>query len=266
MRSIALSLLRCPACRRAAPQPEADGPEVRYGPLRCPECGRTWPVADGVPDLWPPDEDAAAPGPALESRGLARTFERYWRPALLALGTLRVSSPDDEYEIYRRLLQTKDGDAVLDVACGTGLFTRRLAREPGVLAIGVEPSQSMIEEGQALAREEAVRPEYVRAPLPPLPFADAAFAGVLQGTSVHLFEHPRELFREIRRVLKPGGRYVMSTVSARAPVRFLADKGPLDLHLRRADEWADLLLEAELARVELAEDRNLVVLCSQRVT
>ncbi len=265
MHRAALRLLRCPGCRRAAPLPPVDELDLRFGPLRCPECGRTFPVADGVPDLCMPDDDGNRPVSAVDSRGLARTFERYWRPALMALATFQVARPDHEYETYRRLLAPREGDAILDVACGTGLFTRRFATEPGVLAVGVEPSRSMLEEAQALAREHAAHPNFLRSPIPPLPLADEAFAGVLQGTSVHLFENPRDLFREIRRVLRPGGRYVMSTVSPGAPVRFLADKGPLKLHLRREDEWADLLLEAGLTRVELAADRNLIVLCSQRV-
>jgi SAM-dependent methyltransferase len=221
-------------------------------------------VADGIADLSLPDEDGGRPESAVDHPGLARTFERYWRPALMALSTFQISHPDDEYEIYRRLLAPQPGDAILDVACGTGLFTRRLAREPGVLAIGAEPSRSMLEEAQALAREHAARPEFLRTPFPPLPLADQSFSGVLQGTSIHLFENPRELFREVGRVLKPGGKYIMSTVNPGAPIRFLVDKRPLNLHLRREDEWADLLLEAGLARVELAADRNLVVLCSQR--
>jgi SAM-dependent methyltransferase/uncharacterized protein YbaR (Trm112 family) len=265
MRQAALRLLRCPACRRAAPLPGTDEPDVRFGPLRCPECGRTYPVADGIPDLSSPDNGHGGATP-ISSRRLARTFERYWRPALLALATFQVPRPDEEFDLYRRLLAPKKGDVILDVGCGTGLFTRRLAREPEITVLGLEASRTMLDEAQALAREHGAHPEFVRSFVPPLPLADASFSGALQGTSVHLFDNPRELFREIRRVLKPGGRYVMSTVNPGAPVRFLADRGPLKLHLRREDEWADMLLEAGLERVELATERNLVVLCSQRTT
>src|SRR5579863_5386819 len=127
MRQAALKLLRCPACHRAAPLPGTDEPDVRFGPLRCPECGRTFPVADGIPDLSAEEDGRTAAASSLESRSLARTFERYWRPALLALATFQVPHPDDEFELYRQLLAPQKGDVVLDIGCGTGLFTRRLA-------------------------------------------------------------------------------------------------------------------------------------------
>ena len=59
--------------------------------------------------------------------GLVPTiYERWWRPALgrIAKGLLGPGMAD-EHRIARLLLGLTPGDGVLDIACGTGNFTRR---------------------------------------------------------------------------------------------------------------------------------------------
>ena len=106
MRRAILNLLRCPRCRRGPLLPETDGPELVFGPLRCPECQAGFPVAEGVADLVR-DRSTASQGPmqrGLEQPLVARTYERYVRPAMQFAVARRRFDRDSEYLLYRSLL------------------------------------------------------------------------------------------------------------------------------------------------------------------
>jgi uncharacterized protein len=53
-----LEILRCPVCRGelALHADQKQGDEVIRGTLTCPACKVDYPIADGIPDLLPPDE------------------------------------------------------------------------------------------------------------------------------------------------------------------------------------------------------------------
>jgi SAM-dependent methyltransferase/uncharacterized protein YbaR (Trm112 family) len=211
MRRVILDLLRCPRCRRGSLRPGADTAELVFGPVTCPECQSGFPVAEGVADLV---VERGAPGAVqrgLEQPLVARSYERYVRPALqLAMARQRLDR-DSELLLYRSLLGRPDGP-VLDLACGTGLFARRLAREQAMPpVVGMDVSRPMIEEAVAQAREAGVVVDFVRAEAPDLPFQDQSLGAVLQTGALHLIADASRLFLEVGRVLRPGGRYVAST-------------------------------------------------------
>ncbi len=108
------------------------------------------------------------------------------------------------------------GLAVLDLGCGTGRHAVRLAGA-GATVTAVDFSEGMLAEARAKPGAEGVA--FVAHDLhAPLPFAAGAFDFVVSGL---VLEHLRELapfFAEARRVLKPGGRAV---VSAMHPAMFL---------------------------------------------
>src|SRR5205085_7190557 len=76
-----------------------------------------------------------------------RVYERWWRPIFgrMAKG---VFGPgwEEEKRIARLLLGLAPGDGVLDVACGTGPFTRDFARAvgPSGLVVGIDVSETML--------------------------------------------------------------------------------------------------------------------------
>lgn len=211
MRRVTVNILRCPRCRRGSLLPETDTAEVLFGPLRCTECQATHPVSEGVADLVEARNGGGGVQRGLEQAFVARAFERYLRPAVQVAVSRRRFDRDSEYLVYRSLLGEVHGP-ILDLGCGTGLFTRRLAREeatPGV--VGMDVSRPMIEEGIAQAREAGVMIDFVRAEAPFLPFLDHTLGAVLQSGALHLIDDVTRLFSEVARVLRPGGRYVAST-------------------------------------------------------
>ena len=89
------------------------------------------PNADGYLDLLG-DSEPPSTGPAQDlmlTRLVPRVYERWWRPAL-GRAAKGVFGPGmtDEKRIARLLLALSPGDGVLDIACGTGNFTRDFAR------------------------------------------------------------------------------------------------------------------------------------------
>jgi ubiquinone/menaquinone biosynthesis C-methylase UbiE/uncharacterized protein YbaR (Trm112 family) len=211
VRRAILNTLRCPRCLKGALSPESDTADLTFGPIRCPDCQSSFPVAEGVADLV---LDRGDPGPlqrGLENPLVARSYERYVRPALqLAISRRRVDR-ESELVLYRAMLGKPEAP-VLDLGCGTGLFARRLARDPELPPlVGMDVSKAMIEEGVAQSREAGVMVDFVRAEAPQLPFLDQSLGAVLQTASLHLVADLNRLLIEVGRVLRPGGRYVAST-------------------------------------------------------
>jgi malonyl-CoA O-methyltransferase len=121
-----------------------------------------------------------------------------------------------EEPVVRAALGDVRGLAVLDLGCGTGRHALWLS-SAGATVTAVDFSDAMLSRARAKPGAEAVR--FVVHDLhQPLPFADAAFDALVSGLVI---EHLRGLgpfFAEARRVLKPGGRAV---VSAMHPAMFL---------------------------------------------
>ena len=93
------------------------------------------------------------------SRLVPAIYERYWRPALgqVAKG-LTGPGMAEEVRIARLLLGLGEGDAVLDVACGPGNFSREFARAVGAdgLVAGIDASRTMLERGAEENRRAGV--------------------------------------------------------------------------------------------------------------
>lgn len=161
----------------------------------------------------------------LESTGVAQNlmltrfvpaiYERWWRPALARAvkGPAGPGMPG-ELEIARLMLALTSGETVLDLACGPGNFTRKLARlvAPEGLAVGVDASATMLARGAAeLERRGPANVALVRADATALPFRDRSFDAVCCFAALHLFAKPFSALDEMRRVLAPGGRIALMT-------------------------------------------------------
>lgn len=113
-------------------------------------------------------------------------------------------------EDLTRRLQGMESGSVLEVAAGTGVVTRRLASTlpPAVAITASDLSQAMIDRAMRIGTERAV--EWQQADVMSMPFAPASFDVVVCQFGVMFFDPKRDAFAEVRRVLRPGGRFVFS--------------------------------------------------------
>lgn len=104
---------------------------------------------------------------------------------------------------------------VLETAAGTGIVTRRLCdllpAEAHVIATDLNPPMLAVARGKFRPEE---RVEFRPADATALPFPDGAFDAVVCQFGAMFFPDKEASFREARRVLAPGGRYVFSVWDA----------------------------------------------------
>jgi SAM-dependent methyltransferase len=169
--------------------------------------------------------DLLEPSDAPESTGLGqdlmlsgvvpRIYERWWRPMLgrVAKGVLGPGW-EEEKRIARLLLGLAPGDGVLDVACGTGPFTRDFARAvgPAGLVVGIDVSETMLSRAARDTRAAGLdQVAFVRGDASELPFRDRTFDAVCCFAALHLFADPARALDRMTAVLDSGGRIAIFT-------------------------------------------------------
>jgi SAM-dependent methyltransferase len=174
-------------------------------------------TTDGYLDLLPPEDSGSdSLGQRLmRSRGLPLIYERLWRPVGVRLLTGPGGAVEDS--VTDEFLALQPGDRVLDLACGPGNITRRLARSVGAsgLIVGVDASATML--AQAVRDTRADQVSYVRADAAQLPFRSSSFDAVCCYAALYLIDDPFAAIAEMIRVLAPGGRVAVLTSCHRGP-------------------------------------------------
>lgn len=142
-------------------------------------------------------------------------------PAPTREETSSVASPAEMYESFygpaifepctRVLLERvppRPGEAVLDLACGTGQVARRAASLVGdegrVVALDVNPG--MLEVGRSLPRPPGGPVEWVEGDAVSLDLPDRSFDLVLCQQGLQFFPDRACALKQVHRVLRPGGR------------------------------------------------------------
>jgi SAM-dependent methyltransferase len=104
---------------------------------------------------------------------------------------------------FVRLSKLPSGASVADLGCGSGVFTDLLRRE-GYASVGIDISGRLV----ALGRSRYPGLRLIEGDAENLPFESNSLDGVLLSGLLHHFPDPSRLIGEVRRVLKPGGRFV----------------------------------------------------------
>jgi len=98
-------------------------------------------------------------------------------------------------------LAAQSGERILDLGCGDGQLTQRIAAT-GASVVGVDASPDMV----VAARSRGIAVEEAGAES--LPYASAAFDAVFSNAALHWVRDQDAMMAQVRRVLKPGGRFV----------------------------------------------------------
>jgi ubiquinone/menaquinone biosynthesis C-methylase UbiE len=159
--------------------------------------------------------NSAGKAPAKETKGLV--LSGGWRYDLMEWYHETFSFRGKLRELRQRtatLARLQNGDAVLDVGCGTGTLALEVARRVGQAGrvVGIDPGAEQIARARAKAARRNAPIEFQIGVIEQLPFPDATFDVVLSTLMMHHLPAPlkRQGLAEIARVLKPGGRLVIA--------------------------------------------------------
>ena len=181
------------------------------GRLICRGCNTVFPVRNGYLDLHPGDPEPVPPIQHLmQSTPIVAVYEGLWRPIGYFIAS-KHSFPKDVDRIAS-LIQHRHG-LILDLACGPGNFTRRIARlAPESTVVGFDLSPQMLERAVRLtAKERLHNVYYMRGSALSLPFKPECFDAVTCCGALQLFTDQDQAVGEIARVLKTQGDFICQT-------------------------------------------------------
>lgn len=178
----------------------------------------------------------------MDSETVIRIYEsRLWRRSF-AFAIATGISFDRELATVIEAANPSGGEAILDLACGPGIYSRPLAKMlPGGHVVGLDISAPMLNHARLRAKREGVgNLSFIRGSALDLPFLDARFDVVNCCGAIYLFPDVARALQEIVRVLKPGGRFTASALK-RSPSYNSDGKGRLS-----SDEFETVVERAGL--------------------
>lgn len=118
------------------------------------------------------------------------------------------------------LADIKENQTVLEIGCGKGTTTAFLAQQYSCRVTGIDLSEEMVATAQARIAEENLsnRVSILKADGECLPFADSIFDIVISECTFCLMSNREKAAMEIHRVLKPGGRFILTNIILRGKV------------------------------------------------
>ncbi|MCM0612727.1 malonyl-ACP O-methyltransferase BioC [Marinobacter sediminum] len=164
-------------------------------------------------------------------------------------------------QMGRAMLEALEADSdgeplrILDLGCGTGWFTRRLSQAwPAGQVTGVDLSPGMIRQA---GENDGAMIEWVIADAEALPLHDRSFDLVFSNLMIQWCSDPRPVLAECKRLLRPGGRLMLSTLldgTLRELKQAWAIADPGQEHVNRFESEAALReqVAAELPGASLA--------------
>ena len=119
-----------------------------------------------------------------------------------------------EAELLQAMLDPQPGELLLDVGCGTGIFTGAILSS-GAEVVGLDISIPMISRAGRRFHSERFTP--LAGNMLALPFASGSFDKVYSMTALEFVDNAQAAVAELERVTKAGGVIVMSTLNRLSP-------------------------------------------------
>ena len=137
----------------------------------------------------------------LPAEGIRRMFDRI-APVYDAMNRVMTAGLDQRWRRATVREAVEAGDRVLDACCGTGDLAVAARKAGAGNVVGIDFSERMLER----VRRKASEVEWIQADVLKLPFEDASFDAAVVGFGARNVEDLEAAVRELRRVLRPGGR------------------------------------------------------------
>lgn len=156
-------------------------------------------------------------------------------------------------EVVADAARIERGERVVDVACGTGNAALAAAAR-GARVSGLDAAERLIGVARERARTAGVEAEWTVGDATALPFADGAFDAAVSVFGVIFASDPGRAAAELERVVRPGGRIVVTSWFDRGPLAEVMHASMAAIRAAQHDpppaadhfDWADRAAVAEL--------------------
>uniref|UniRef100_A0A0D9WSL1 Methyltransferase type 11 domain-containing protein n=1 Tax=Leersia perrieri TaxID=77586 RepID=A0A0D9WSL1_9ORYZ len=212
----------CPVCYEPLIRKGPSGinlPAIYRSGFKCSKCNKSFTSKDIFLDLTVTSgtkeysELKPARTELFRSPLVSFLYERGWRQNFNRSG---FPGLDEEFQMAQDYFQSVAGGILLDVSCGSGLFTRKFAKSgsySGVIALDF--SENMLRQCYEFIQQDDTLVNtnlaLVRADISRLPFASCSIDAIHAGAAIHCWPSPSNAVAEISRVLRPGGVFVATT-------------------------------------------------------
>lgn len=142
---------------------------------------------------------------------VTRLFDRVSKVYDTQLLQTLVYRPAQDLALER--LREHGAKRILDVGCGTGIFTTRMHDVLGADVIGCDLSEGML----AQARERSTSVEWIQSDVTRLPIGDASVDAAVCTEAFHWFDQPAAL-AELARVVRPDGLLLVAMINPRTAI------------------------------------------------
>ena len=155
----------------------------------------------------------------------------------------------------------KPGEYILDLGCGAGmdLFLAASKISPTGKAFGVDFSEDMIKKGKEIQAKNSIKNvEFIHSPIEVMPFQENTFDVVISNCVLNLVPDKNKAFKEIVRVMKPKGRFIVSDIVRKKdyPEDLKSDLISITTCIGRAitfEEYKNGLINAGLENISMVD-------------
>lgn len=168
-----------------------------------------------------------------------KSIKEDWNDTAVAY-ELFNNSPDSysyniEWKCIQNMLPELSGKSVLDLGCGTGIFTFLLERQNPEKIVGIDLSDEMLKIAEKKAKERKSKAEFLLGDAAKaFDYVQAEYDFIFSSTTTHYIDNLEMLFSNINKCLKAGGTCILSIIHPVYSAMYPIEHG---MEFPSDDEW-----------------------------